>query len=1354
MLNLTLSDILTFPVATVSKNSPIKEVLANMRDNRISAIVVMEEERPIGIFTERDALMLAYHHHDLDALRVDEVMGKPLVTVLPHIDYREGYRILSEHNVRHLIVVNEYGKLEGIVSESDFMEHLDKGLMVQYKEVGALTTHHFITLPQDATVEDAVTFMVREHESYVIIEKNNQAIGIFTERDLVRLESKDKYNSSPCLEEVMTHPVSTVPAVTTLPEALKIMRNKRIRRLVVVDNKNHILGIVAYHDIVKKLYSPHAEHLMKKVEDQEQQLQAMESKLKKEREFRRIQKHLLESQRLAHIGSWELDLTTNHLWWSEETFHIFEIDSEKFGESYESFLTLVHPEDRDLVSSAYVESVANHTPYEIVHRLCFEDGRIKYVNEHCETFYDDSGKPIRSVGTVQDITKKQHIEEELSENKERLELFIKYAPAAIAMFDLQMRYIAVSHFWLVNYGLEDKDIIGQSHYDIFPEITQEWKNIHKRGMAGEVMREDNEQFKRADGTLHWMKREIRPWRKADGTIGGIVIFSEDMTERKQIENRYRLMFEKTGTCIAVVEVNGTFSIVNQTFAELAESTIEALEGSSFSVLIEESDRTKIESDHKKRLNGEDAPDHYEFTFLSTKGKRGTAILYAALIQETRQTIMSIIDITDRKNAEEALQNAYNLLTTIINTAPLRIFWKDTDLNYLGCNTVFAKDAGKLDSQEMIGKKDYDLSWKDQAELYGADDRQVMDSNIPKLSFDEPQTTPDGKTIWLRTSKVPLLNDKKETIGILGMYEDVTKRYELDKELQSSHDLLDKLTKNVPGALYQYRLYPDGHASFPYASNGIKEIYEVNPKEVIDDAQPVFSILHPDDLDEIMLSIQKSAQTMEDWNLEYRVDLPKKGVRWLEGLSKPEKLEDGSILWNGYIHDITDRKNTENELLEQKSILNYQAHHDDLTGLPNRVLFHDRLTQSIEKAKRNNSKIALLFIDLDNFKEINDSLGHDIGDEILKMVTLRLRKATRGEDTLARLGGDEFTVILEDLHQGQDASVISNKILESLSKSMNVNNTTLYVSCSIGISIYPDDGESAQNLLKFADSAMYKAKDEGRNNFQYYNTALTELAFEKVVMASSLRAGLKNNEFIVYYQPQVNGVTGTITGIEALARWNHPVMGLVSPAKFIPLAESTGLIVELDRYIMKIAMTQIVTWYKQGLTPGILAMNISVKQLQREDFIAMFKQLMKDTNCKAEWLELEVTESQIMTHPEEAIVILQAISNLGVELAVDDFGTGYSSLAYLKRLPIDKLKIDQAFVRDLPDDEEDAGITRAVIALAKSLNLKVIAEGVETREQRDFIVENGCEHIQGYLYSKPVPADELEALIKSSNVLDY
>jgi len=436
----------------------------------------------------------------------------------------------------------------------------------------------------------------------------------------------------------------------------------------------------------------------------------------------------------------------------------------------------------------------------------------------------------------------------------------------------------------------------------------------------------------------------------------------------------------------------------------------------------------------------------------------------------------------------------------------------------------------------------------------------------------------------------------------------------------------------------------------------------------------------------------------------------------------------------------------NQLRAQKNALQYQATHDALTGLANRVLFSERLEYAIEKSKIHNTRMALLFVDLDHFKEINDSLGHEAGDKVLSIVTQRLKHTVVKEESLARFGGDEFTVIIEELQNLEEVSSLADKILNVLLAPIAVDHHELYVGCSIGISLFPDNGDTTQDLLKYADAAMYAAKNEGRNNVRYYSSEMTTRALERVVMETSLRAGLKNGEFIVYFQPQVNGKENRLFGMEALVRWNSPTVGLVSPAAFIPIAESTGLIVELDRYVMKHAMNQIALWYKEGLNPGILSMNLTMKQLQQKDFIDFLKTLLAETGCSVEWIELEVTEDQIMIHPDEAIDILKEISHIGVKIAVDDFGTGYSSLSYLKKLPINKLKIDQSFVRELPGDDEDAAITKAIIAMAQSLNLDVIAEGVETAEQKDFLVQNGCDNIQGYFYSKPKPADEIRTIL--------
>ncbi|WP_345993887.1 EAL domain-containing protein [Sulfurimonas sp. HSL-1716] len=447
-------------------------------------------------------------------------------------------------------------------------------------------------------------------------------------------------------------------------------------------------------------------------------------------------------------------------------------------------------------------------------------------------------------------------------------------------------------------------------------------------------------------------------------------------------------------------------------------------------------------------------------------------------------------------------------------------------------------------------------------------------------------------------------------------------------------------------------------------------------------------------------------------------------------------------------DITELVDTKKKLEEQTKLLNFQAYYDSLTKLPNRALFNDRLEQTIANSKRNDQIFALLFIDLDNFKEINDTLGHHIGDKVLQIVSKRLSTCVRIDDSLSRLGGDEFTVIIHNLKNPEAVAEVAQKLLDMIKSKITVDNNELYLSASIGISIFPKDASNSSDLIKFSDSAMYKAKEKGKNNYQFYSADMTQIAFEKILMQTSLHVAVNKKEFVVYYQPQVDTRNEFITGVEALVRWDHPTMGIIPPDKFIPLAEEIGFIVSLDKYVIRQAMSDFADWNKKGLSPGILSLNLSTKLLNSEHFIDDLKYIIKETGFNVKQLELEITESQMMQDPLSSIQKLQTLSDMGITIAIDDFGTGYSSLAYLKRLPVDKLKIDKSFVDDLPNDEEDCAISKAIIALAKSLNLKIVAEGVERKEQKEFLLENGCDLIQGYYYSKPLPKKDVEVLFKA------
>jgi len=445
------------------------------------------------------------------------------------------------------------------------------------------------------------------------------------------------------------------------------------------------------------------------------------------------------------------------------------------------------------------------------------------------------------------------------------------------------------------------------------------------------------------------------------------------------------------------------------------------------------------------------------------------------------------------------------------------------------------------------------------------------------------------------------------------------------------------------------------------------------------------------------------------------------------------------------HDITEHISLVRELEKNTALLDFKAHHDDLTGLPNRTLYRDRLEMAIKKAQRSKEKFAVLFLDLDHFKEVNDSLGHAAGDTVLVEATKRLKHLIRAEDTLARLGGDEFSILFEHIQDTQSVTSLAQKILEVFAEPFSVEGENVYIGCSIGISLYPDDGEKAEDLLKFADNAMYKAKEKGRNSFAYYTKSMTEQANRRLELEREIRAALQNNEFRLLYQPQVNAKTNTIEGVEALIRWEHPLKGVISPYEFIRFAQQSRLIIDIDNWVMKQAFEDVSGWYKEGIFDGKLSLNLATKQLENNAFMDFLQKQLEYYKFDARKLVLEILEHDTMKNPNKSMERLNKLKSLHLSLALDDFGTGYSSLTYLYKFPIDELKLDRAFV--LAAKQGNPEIALAVIALAKALGLELVAEGVETQEDLDFMLEHGCYLIQGYYYSKPLSNEDMKAFLK-------
>jgi diguanylate cyclase (GGDEF)-like protein/PAS domain S-box-containing protein len=441
-----------------------------------------------------------------------------------------------------------------------------------------------------------------------------------------------------------------------------------------------------------------------------------------------------------------------------------------------------------------------------------------------------------------------------------------------------------------------------------------------------------------------------------------------------------------------------------------------------------------------------------------------------------------------------------------------------------------------------------------------------------------------------------------------------------------------------------------------------------------------------------------------------------------------------------VEDISRRKQVEGELA-------HLVNHDVLTGLPNRSLLLDRLSQAIAFANRLGDEVAVLLIDLDRFKNVNDSLGHDVGDRIITEISQRLISRVREGDTVARWGGDEFVVVLGDVTHEDAVANFAQKLLETLSQPMTIEEHELYPAGSIGISLYPKDGDQPAVLLKNADTAMYRAKEAGRNNFQFYAHEMNARALDRLKLDGGLRRALLRDEFVLHYQPQMDLRTGAIVGVEALLRWQPPGQPMVYPGDFVPMAEETGLIVQIGEWVLRTACAQLRAWENAGLCDGVrMAVNLSARQFKQHNVVNMVSRVLQGTGCDPGRLELEITESVLMDQPEVAVATLQQLSDMGVSLAIDDFGTGYSSLSYLKKFPLDALKIDRSFVRDITTDSDDAAIARAVIALAHSMKLIVIAEGVETPEQLAFLKEQDCDQMQGYLLGRPVPADQMRDML--------
>jgi diguanylate cyclase (GGDEF)-like protein/PAS domain S-box-containing protein len=682
------------------------------------------------------------------------------------------------------------------------------------------------------------------------------------------------------------------------------------------------------------------------------------------------------------------------------------------------------------------------------------------------------------------------------------------------------------------------------------------------------------------------------------------------------------------------------------------------------------------------------------------------------------------DITDAKSSEAAVRAEQRRRQAILDSIPDMAWLKDTDSRFLAVNDALARAAG-LPAPELIGKMDRDFLPADIADRYRADDIEVMRTGEHKR-IEEDILDAAGVRRLLETIKTRVCDPSGRVIGTVGIARDISERRKSEEELRLSANAFDSIADGI--------LVTDPHQRIVSVNKAFTRITGYSENELIGRTPKALQSGRHDD--NFYSDMWSELQETGHWKGEIW-DRRKSGEVYPQLLSISAIRDQAGALTHyvGVSTDISSLKRYEEEL-------HHQAHHDALTGLPNRALFQERFGETLNRAQRHGHQCAILFLDLDHFKNINDSLGHAVGDLLLQAVAKRLASSVREVDTVARFGGDEFAVLLDVIDDSQGAATVAQKLLDVLASPFQIEAHEFFVSASIGIGCYPQDGERAEDLFKNADTAMYRAKSEGRNNYQFFSIEMNAKALENLQLSNALRAAIERKELLLHFQPCVELRSGRVSSVEALVRWNHPELGMVPPARFIPIAEETGLIEQVGNWVLRTACAQMRAWRDAGFQLDRIAVNLSARQFRRPELTDYVATVLKDVGLPADCLELEVTESVVMRDPDGASQVLARLKAMGISIAIDDFGTGYSSLSYLKRFPIDFLKIDRSFVSGVPADTDDVAITRAIVALARSLNLRLIAEGVETAEQRAFLEQHGCDEGQGYLFSKPVPAQDI------------
>jgi diguanylate cyclase (GGDEF)-like protein/PAS domain S-box-containing protein len=827
----------------------------------------------------------------------------------------------------------------------------------------------------------------------------------------------------------------------------------------------------------------------------------------------------------------------------------------------------------------------------------------------------------------------------------------------------------------------------------------------------------------------------------------------DVTERKRAEEALLLSEQKYRNIVDYASVgiyrstpDGTLLMANPALARILGYEIDELQRRNLAKDVYVTERERQRALERFAANGYAIEEE-----LQWRKKDGTPIwvqlnAHAIDLHEGAEVFEGFVfDITERKLADQQIAAA-NAQRKAVLDAATRVSIIATDargiitvfnsgaermLGYISSDVIGARNITELHLDTELVQHARRLAFELGEKISGFD---VLVRRATREGLEEREWTyirDDGEPVTVLLSVTALRDEHGNLTGYLHVGTDVTERKHAEETLRQQSAAMTASMDGI-GIL-------DARLDFTYVNDALAKLFGYpTPQEIV--GRSICDLYEPPEQVRFVTTIVPLVQQRGRWRGEAS------GLRH-DGSVFPQEISLTSIDGGGMVcvvRDITERTYAEEQI-------KHLAYHDALTTLPNRLLFKDRVSVAISHAQRHETRVAVLFLDLDRFKVINDSLGHNIGDQLLQAVAARVQSCVRDSDTVARLGGDEFTLLLPELAHGEDAAVVAQKVLEAVRYPFHIEGREFYITTSIGISVFPEDGPDAEALIKSADTAMYQAKEQGRDNYQLFNALVNAKALQRIALEHGLRRSLSHHELAVHYQPIFDFRTGRITGVEALLRWTDPELGPIPPATFIPLAEAIGVMVPIGTWALRVACKQAKEWHDAGFNTLTLAVNLSVCQLQQPDLVNLVREILAETGMPARMLDLEITESTAMQSPEASIRTLFELKRLGIRISLDDFGTGHSSLAYLKRFPIDTLKIDQTFIRDITRDADTAAIVTAIIAMGHSLRLKVIAEGVEFTDQATFLKRHDCDQMQGYLINAPMPAMELGEVLTSDEL---